>query len=149
MINLHQQNGRTRGGVLIFIDKSVDFKERKDLHNSNNDSEILSIEFPNKTKSVIFSSAYRLPDSSLKEFESSLKSIFDNIRRNNRGLFLVGDSGLNGLDYENNVKVKKKLLILHFKIPLINKPTRFTRTFQNRNFQSFFYTSNCRFNYFK
>ena len=41
IINLHQQNGRTGGGVCIFIRKSVDFKERKNLSISNNDSEIL------------------------------------------------------------------------------------------------------------
>lgn len=41
IINLHQQNGRTVGGVCIFIRKFVDFKERKNLSISNNDSEIL------------------------------------------------------------------------------------------------------------
>ena len=41
IINLHQQNDRTGGGVCIFIRKSVDFKERKNLSISNNDSEIL------------------------------------------------------------------------------------------------------------
>ena len=92
MINLHQQNSQAgRGGVYIFIHESIDFKERKDLSISKNDSEILSIEITNKTKNIILSSVYRPPDSSLKEFKNSLKPIFDNIRRNNKDLYLVGD----------------------------------------------------------
>ena len=106
MINLHRQNGRAGGGVCIFTHESIDFKERKDLSISKNDSEILSIEITNQTKNIL-SSAYIPPDSSLKWFKSSLKPIFDNICRNNISLFslyLVGD--FNFLDYENNVKVK-------------------------------------------
>ena len=57
--------------------------QEKALSISNNDREILSIEFTNKTKSIILSSVYRPSNSSLKEFKSSLKPIFDNIRRNN------------------------------------------------------------------
>ena len=56
--------------------------QEKALSISNNDREILSIEFTNKT-SIILSSVYRPSNSSLKEFKSSLKPIFDNIRRNN------------------------------------------------------------------
>ena len=132
MINLHRQNGRAGGGVCIFIHESIDFKERKDFLKSisKTDSEILSIEITNKTKNIIFSSVYRPPDSSLKEFKSSLKPIFDNICRNNKDLYLVEDFNINVLDYENNVKVKN-IVTFAFQnslIPLINKPTRVTRT---------------------
>ena len=66
MINLHRQNGRAGGGVCIFIHESIDFKERKDLSISKNDSEILSIEITNKTKNIILSSVYMPADSSLE-----------------------------------------------------------------------------------
>ena len=130
MINLHQQNGWAGGGIYIFIHELIDFKERKDLSISKNDSEILSIEITNKTKNIILSSVYRPPDSSLKEFKNSLKPIFDNIRRNNKDLYLVGDFNINVLDYENNVKVKNfvNFAFQNSLIPLINKPTRVTRT---------------------
>ena len=130
MINLHQQNDRARGGVCIFIHESIKFKEKKDLTISKNDSEILSIEITNKTKNIILSSVYRPPDSSLKEFKNSLKPIFDNIRRNNKDLYLVGDFNINVLDYENNVKVKNfvNFAFQNSLIPLINKPARVTRT---------------------
>ena len=60
--------------------------------------------------------------------KNSLKQIFSNIRRNNKDLYLVGD--FNVLDYESNVKVKKfvNFEIQNSLIPLINKPTRVTRT---------------------
>ena len=64
MISLHRQNSRAGGGICIFIQESIDFKERKDLSISENDSEI-SIEITNKTKTIILSSIYRPPDFSL------------------------------------------------------------------------------------
>ena len=70
------------------------------------------------------------PNSSLKELKNSLKPIFDNIRRINKDLYLVGDFNINVLDYENNVK-EKNVVNFAFQnslIPLINKPTRITRT---------------------
>ena len=70
------------------------------------DGEILSIEITNQTKNIILSSVDSSPDSILKDFKSSLKLIFDNIRRNNKNLYLVGDFNINVRDYENNVKVK-------------------------------------------
>ena len=94
IINLHRQNGRAGGGVCIFIHESIDFKGRKDLSISKNDSEILSIEITNKTKNIILSSVYRPPDS---KFKNPLKPIFDNIRRNNKDLYLVGDFNINVL----------------------------------------------------
>ena len=97
MINLHRQNGRAGGAASIFINESMDFKERKDLSISKNDSGILSIEITNKRKSIILRSVYRPPDSSQKECKNSLKAIFDNIRRNNKDLYLVGDFNINVL----------------------------------------------------
>lgn len=64
------RNCRAGRGVCIFIHESVDFKKRKLLSISNNDSEILSIENTNKTKNFGLSSVYSLPNSGLKEFES-------------------------------------------------------------------------------
>ena len=104
MINLHRQNNRAGGGVCIFIHESIDFKERKDLRISKNDSGILSIEITKKTKNIILCSVSTAPDSSLKEFKSSLNPNFNNIRINNKDLYLVGDFKV--LEYENSVKVK-------------------------------------------
>ena len=95
MINLHRQNVRAGGRVSLFIHKSIDFKERKDLTISKNDSETLSIEITNKTRNIILSSVYRPLNFSLKEFKNSLKPIFDNIRRNKKDLYLVGDFNIN------------------------------------------------------
>ena len=99
-------------GVCIFIRNSIDFKKRKDLNISKNDSETISIEIFNKIKNISLSSVCRPPDFCLKEFKSSLKPIFENIHRKNKDLHLAGDFYINVLDYENNVKVKH--LILRF-----------------------------------
>ena len=129
MINPYRQIGRTGGGVCIFIHESIDLKERRELSNSKNDSEIRSNEITNKTKNIILSSVYEPPNSSLKELKSSLKPIFDNIRRNNKKLYLVGGFNINVLDYENNVKVNNffNFAFQNSLIPLINKPTTVTR----------------------
>ena len=90
---------------------------------------MLSIEIANKTKNIILSSFYRPPDSTLKELKNYLKPIFDNIQRNNKDLYLVGDFNIKVLDYESNVKVK---IFVNFAfqnslIHLINKPFRVTK----------------------
>ena len=91
--------------------------------------EILSMEIINKTKYIILSLVYRPPDSSLKKFKNSLKPIFDNIRRNNKDLYLVGDYNISVLDYEDNVKVKNfvNFVFQNSLIPLINQHTKVTR----------------------
>ena len=130
MINLYRQIGRAGGDVCIFIHESIDFKERRGLINSKNDCEIRSNEITNKTKNIILSSVYGPLNSSLKELKSSLKPIFDNIRRNNKKLYLVGGFYINVLDYKNNVKVNNffNFAFQNSLIPLINKPTTVTRT---------------------
>ena len=130
MINLNRQNVRSEGGICIFIHESTDFKERKDLSISKNNIEILSTKITNKTKNIIISFVYRPSNSSLKEFKNSLKPIFDNIRRNNKDLYLVWDFNINVLDYESNVKVNNfvNFAFQNSLIPLVNKPTRITRT---------------------
>ena len=106
IINLHQQIGQAGGGLCIFIYELIYFKEIKDLSISKSDSEILSIKITNKTKNIILSQVYRPPNSNLKEFRNSLKPIFDNIRTNNKDLYLVGDFNIKVLDYENNMRAK-------------------------------------------
>ena len=65
MINLYQQNDWAEEGLYAFIHETIDFKERKGLSISKNDSEKLSIEITNKTKYINLS-VYRPPDCSVK-----------------------------------------------------------------------------------
>ena len=125
------KNGRAGGGICIFIHESIDFKKRKDLSISKNGSEILSIEITNKAKIIFLSSVYWPSDSSLKEFKSSLKPIFDNVRRLDKELYLAGDFSINVLDHENNMKLKSvvNFAFQNSLITLINKPARATRTY--------------------
>ena len=76
MINLNQQNSRAGRGVCVFIHELKDFKKRKDLSISNNDSEILSTKITNKTKKIILNSVYTPPDYSLKKFKKLFKTNF-------------------------------------------------------------------------
>ena len=65
-----------------------------------------------------------------KNSKNSFKPIFDNVRRKNKGLCLIGDFNINVLDFENNVKVKTfvNFAFSNSLIALINKPTRATKT---------------------
>ena len=69
MINLYQQNDWAEEGLYAFIHETIDFKERKGLSISKNDSEKHSIEITNKTKYIILS-VYRPPDCSVKNFKA-------------------------------------------------------------------------------
>ena len=51
------------------------------------------------------------------------------MKNSNKTIYIVGDTNLNLIDYETNVKVKNDLNLLFQKnfIPVINKPTRVSR----------------------
>ena len=51
------------------------------------------------------------------------------MKNSNKAIYVVGDTNLNLIDYETNIKVKNYLNLLFQKnfIPAINKPTRVSR----------------------
>ena len=125
-INQVRKHGRG-GGICVFIHNSLTFKLRPDLGTNSNEIESLSIEIINKkSKNVVISAHYRQPAGDFKQYKIYLESFFKKMKNSNKAIYIVGNTNLNLIDYETNIKVKNYLNQLFQKIftAVINKPTR-------------------------
>ena len=117
------------GGICVFVHKSLNVKQRKDLNVNCTDCESLSVEIINdKIKNSIVTTMYRPPESNLKQFKKLFKTHISKCC--NKNLYVTGDFNINLLNCEidSNVTQFLNTLFQHNVIPLINKPTRITRT---------------------
>ena len=106
------------------------FKLRSDLGTNSNDIESLATEIINKnSKNVAINAQYRQPAGDFKQYETYLENFLNKMEKSNKAIYVVGDTNLNLIDYEMNIKVKNYLNLLFQKnfIPVINKPTRVSR----------------------
>ena len=73
---------------------------------------------------------YRPPKGLAEPFEKFLSSIFENTNNSNKSFHIAGDFNLNLLDHEHCKRIQNflNLLFENNMIPIINKPTRVTRT---------------------
>ena len=73
---------------------------------------------------------YRPPNGKIKEFKTHMRLILERTARANKNIFFAGDYNLNCLDYNSNSKVRNfsDLFFRYGMVPLINKPTRISRT---------------------
>ena len=64
-----------------------------------------------------------------KQYKTYLENYFNKMKNSNKAIYIVGDTNLNLIDYDTNIKVKNYLNLLFQKnfIPVINKPTRVSR----------------------
>ena len=128
-INQVRKHGRG-GGICIFIHDSLTFKLRSDLGTNSNDIESLAIEIINKnSKNAVINAQYRQPDRDFKQYKTYLENFFNKMKNSNKAIYIVGDTNLNLIDYETNIKVKNYLKLLFQKnfIPVTNKPKRVSR----------------------
>ena len=98
---------------------------------NNGDIESVCVEITNKKhKNIIVNTLYRPPTGKINPFQSFLKDIIAKNYKTSKKIYLIGDFNLNVLDYETNTKVKGfiNLLFQHGLIPIINKPTKITKT---------------------
>ena len=105
------------------------YSVRKDLSTNNEDIESLCIEIINtKSKNILVNTSYRQPAGRYNEFEIYLKQFLHKSKKQKP--YLAGDLNLNLLDHRINTKVKDylNLTFQNFLIPVINKPTRITKT---------------------
>ena len=72
---------------------------------------------------------YRQPAGIYSELEKYMKD-FTKVKNNGKDLYIVGDMNLNLLDHSTNSKVKEYLNIVcqNLLIPMINKPTRVSKS---------------------
>ena len=123
--NSGKENG---GGICILVNNRLTCFKNNEFSRNDVNCESLCIEIENKTSNnVIVNAIYRPPNGDKKDFHKFFKTL---ISKCNQKLFLIGDFNINILEYSTNTFVQKFFDSAFQKgiIPLINKPTRITRT---------------------
>ena len=116
------------GGVGFYVTENLNHRllEEFSFMTEFFESIFIEIKVPNKGN-VIVGEIYRPPNSNLTEFVELLDGILLNQYFRNKTCFLMGDSNLNLLNYDNHncQEFLNQMLSKSF-IPLIRKPTRIT-----------------------
>ena len=118
----------TGGGVGVYIRSNLDYGIREDLENPEIESICIEIK-PKKSKSWIFCTMYRPPDSSKylsKNFQTLLENILNLINRENKESMIMGDVNINYLVKDDH-KTLKELFNVNGYDQLIKRATRTTK----------------------
>ena len=125
------RKNKKRGGICIYIHKSIHFKVRNDLALFNDEIETASVETVNNIlKNFIITGIYRPPKRNIKFFKDYFKELLSKKKTSGKNVFIVGDLNINSLDYESNEPVKNffNLVFQNGFLPLIQRATRVTKT---------------------
>ena len=124
-----ERNDRDKhgGGVALYIHKSINYRVREDIQNTNVES--ISIQIKVGTyKPFIVTSIYRPHGKTVNHF-NDIDALFSIIEAEEKESIYLGDTNCYMLDLTNNdTKNLKKLLIKFNLAQLINSPTRTTTT---------------------
>ena len=127
------RNGRSGGGVSMFIKNNAQFKRRFDLQFFYSEMESIFIEIDSSvycTKSnIVVGLIYRMPDSSVEVFNERIDGVLNTIKREKKIVYLMGDLNINFLKCDNHKLTSDfiELIYSYGVFPLICKPTRVTK----------------------
>ena len=119
------------GGVGILIVSSAKYKERNDIKLDSLDCESCFIEVQTKNKPLIIGSIYRLPNSDINTFVSSLEKLLKKIKLEKNKHVVIGlDHNLDLLksSIHKLTSLFAEMLLDNGMIPTITKPTRISKT---------------------
>ena len=118
------------GGVGLFIKTDLQFKLRNDLQSTNSKLyESIFVEIiQNNGKNIIVGCVYKPPDTSVTEFNNSIKIILSKISSENKLSYLIGDFNINFLNVDSHQPTDDfiNLMTSSSLYPLISKPTCIT-----------------------
>ena len=57
-------------------------------------------------KNVVINEQYRQPAGHFKQFKTYLENFFNKMKNSDKAIYIVGDTNLNLIDYETNIKLK-------------------------------------------
>ena len=123
----------SKGGTILYINKTLDNDERKDLKIKNEHYESVWIELKNKkSKNVVCGSIYRHPhdnNDTFDDFLTYLEYTLVKLSKEDKVIYLCGDFNSDLLKYENKNNYRRFYdLLSSFGIfPMILLPTRVTK----------------------
>ena len=128
----NHRSHRSGGGVVIYLNKNIEFSIRYDLSEFDNLLESVFIEIQIDTvqciKDVIIGIIYRPPGTDLCEFNVMIGELLENIKAEDKFCYLMGYYNINFLNYESHDQTATfiDMLYSYTFVPLINRPTRVT-----------------------
>ena len=128
----HTPTESKKGGTVLFIDKNIDSKPRKDLEkklylSKKLESSFAEILIKGKTN-VIVGCIYKHPSMDIDEFNALFEQTMDKISSENKDIYLLGDFNINLLkiDEDNKIDEFYNVICSNFLVPHIIHPTRIT-----------------------
>ena len=116
------------GGVTLYVHDSIRVKKSNEFSVAINDVlESITIELHiEKGKNIIISCIYRVPGSNIQYYSDFIEQFLHVVQ--NKSVYIVGDTNIDILKYENHVHTKDfvDMLYSYGVFPQINKPTRVT-----------------------
>ena len=124
---------RTGGGVSLYIRNDIQFIERPDLSEFNENIESLSIEISKDValfeRNVVILLVYRPPNTDISVFNVIVNNTLNKIKYENKICYILGDFNINLLNQDTHLGTSDFLdtLYTNAMFPLITRPTRIQR----------------------
>ena len=118
--HLHSQPTKSsHGGVVMYINKHLDYTVRDGLSVIEDEYETLWIEIKtgSKAKNILCCCVYRHPNTDPKKFVDYMDNVFSKLSKGNKSVFLMGDFNVNLLSYETHSDTNDFLNILSKQSP--------------------------------
>ena len=116
---------------MLIYSQNLKFNVRDGIDIFNESVKTLSIEIlSKKSRNIVIAAVYRPPKGNSKLFKDFCKDFLNKQEMSNKAAFLLRDFNLNALDYDTKEVVKSfsNLVFQNRSLPLIQRPTRVTRT---------------------
>lgn len=125
----NHRDERRGGGVCLFVNNNICFKERLDLSIFNESIESIFIEVTetHTKKKMIIGCIYRPPSGSIDDFNFNVQHISNIISHHNYDSYIMGDFNIDLSDVNKSTGFLNLLYSTGFN-PTITKPTRITAT---------------------
>ena len=128
------RQGKSGGGVSIYIKQHIKYDLREDMSMLNEAIETVFIEIGKgqfmSPKDVVIGVIYRPPNTDISIFNNYLSDILSSVKSENKCIYLMGDFNVNLLNTDTHVLSNDflNLMYSHAFIPLITKPTRISKS---------------------
>ena len=129
----HTPTESNKGGTLLYLDKTLKYKTRKDLTIYQPKMiESTFVEIMNKkTKNMIVGCIYKHPKQGIKDFtDNYISPLLEKISHEKKDILIMGDFNINLLNYnhENQTTNFLDTMYSYSLLPFITSPTRITST---------------------
>ena len=129
---IHLDRKTCRGGGLGFlVSSTLTYLIRNDLNVITSTQECFAIEITvSRGKNIVILVIYRPPSSSVVDFNTYFDDILQCLTKENKHLYIMGDFNLDLLKSSSNTRINTFLNNVYANglTPMINKPTRLTKT---------------------